>query len=136
MAVLEDRSIQFSEAKASLSLVKKTKEDIEFVLGFDCEVLHFSHKYVWLEDDIELVLNNIKEIRTQEIDDSEISVDSPGIEFRCKKYEHQEGIYFVTISVDLGYLTSYMGTESLLSLSLSTTLPDFEEWIREGFEIK
>ena len=133
MVYLEDLSIEFSETKVGLNVLEKKDETIHFDLMLECEFLNFSHDYVWLEEDVDLVLKSIANIKRNNLEQDIISVDSPGIAFSYEQYSHDKTIYFFTVSVDLGFITSNMGTETLLSITLHTTLADFENWIRKGF---
>lgn len=133
MVYLEDLSIEFSETKVGLNVLEKKDETIHFDLTLECEFLNFSHDYVWLEEDVDLVLKSIANIKRNNLEQDIISVDSPGIAFSYEQYSYDKTIYFFTVSVDLGFITSNMGTETLLSITLNTTLADFENWIRKGF---
>lgn len=133
MVYLEDLSIKFSETKVGLNVLEKKGETIHFDLNLECEFLNFSHDYVWLEEDVDLVLEEIANIKKNNLERDIITVDSPGIEFSYEQYPHDKTIYFFTVSVDLGFITSDMGTETLLSITLKTTLPDLENWIRKSF---
>ncbi|WP_147633134.1 hypothetical protein, partial [Kurthia sp. Dielmo] len=68
MVYLEDLSIKFSETKVGLNVLEKKGETIHFDLNLECEFLNFSHDYVWLEEDVDLVLEEIANIKKNNLE--------------------------------------------------------------------
>lgn len=131
--ILRDTGYQFSETEIKHEVIRigKPKEDlfeIEFKITCSFGFLEFSHNFVWLNEDVTSLLNQIKNIGEKER--GYLSVLSPGIAFSYTKYPHQENLYEFTFHLDTGFINSDMGTGANLGLTLMTSLDEISIWIQ------
>lgn len=132
-SILRDMSYEFSETAVKHEVFKIGKPEgnlfeIEFTLTFSYGFLEYAHDFVWLNEDVEVLLKQIKEMDGKE--SGTFSVLSPGVSFSYSKYTHEEGIYFFTVAMDTGYINAYMGTESNLGITIKTTLTAISTWVK------
>ncbi|ARF13110.1 hypothetical protein [Sporosarcina ureae] len=129
---LKDRSFEFSETEVKHEVIKigEPEDDlfeIEFKLTFSYGFLNYSHNFIWINQDIETLLEQMKKM--DEKNYGTLSVLSPGVSFAYLKDPHDENLYEFTVFMDTGYINSYMGTESKLGITLIVTREDIANWI-------
>ncbi|WP_313234982.1 hypothetical protein [Sporosarcina ureae] len=129
---LKDRSFEFSETEVKHEVIKigEPEDDlfeIEFKLTFSYGFLNYSHNFIWINQDIETLLEQMKKM--DEKNYGTLSVLSPGVSFAYSKDPHDENFYEFTVFMDTGYINSYMGTESKLGITLTVSREDIANWI-------
>ncbi|ARK20372.1 MULTISPECIES: hypothetical protein [Sporosarcina] len=129
---LKDESFDFSETEVTHEVLKIGEPEdglfeIEFKLTFSYGFLNYSHNFVWLNQDIETLLEQLKKMDGK--NNGTLSVLSPGVSFSYSQNPHDENFYEFTVFMDTGYINSYMGTESKLGITLSATREDIENWV-------
>lgn len=130
--ILKDRSFEFSETEVKHEVFKVGKPEgtlfeIEFKLTFSYGFLNYSHNFVWINQDIETLSEQLKKM--DENDSGTLSVLSPGVSFAYSKDPHDENFYEFTVFMDTGYINSYMGTESKLGITVTVSHEEIGNWI-------
>lgn len=130
--ILKDRSHEFSETEVRHEVFNIGKPEgnlfeIEFKLTFSYGFLDYSHNFVWINQDIETLREQLKKM--DENDSGTLSVLSPGISFAYSKDPHDETFYEFTVFMDTGYINSYMGTESKLGITLTVSQEGIGNWV-------
>ncbi len=130
---LKDTDYEFSETEVKHEVIRigKFENDlfeIEFKLTCSFGFLEFAHNFVWLNEDITTLLNQIENIGEEK--HGTLSVLSPGIAFSYVKYPHKDNIYEFTIHLDTGFINSDMGTGANLGLTLMTSLDEIRIWVQ------
>ncbi|PID21431.1 hypothetical protein CSV61_09400 [Sporosarcina sp. P3] len=129
---LKDRSFEFSETEVkhevfNMGELEDGLFEIEFKLTFSYGFLNYSHNFVWINQDIETLLEQLKIM--DETTNGTLSVLNPGISFAYSQDPHDEYFYEFTVFMDTGYINSHMGTESKLGITLSVSREDIKNWI-------
>ncbi|PIC57863.1 hypothetical protein CSV80_06010 [Sporosarcina sp. P12(2017)] len=129
---LKDRSFEFSETEVKHEVIKIGESEdglfeIEFKLTFSYGFLNYSHNFIWINQEIETLLEQMKKMDEKSC--GTLSVLSPGVSFAYSKDPHDESLYEFTVFMDTGYINSYMGTESKLGITLTVPREYIGNWI-------
>lgn len=130
--ILKDRSFDFSETEVKYEVLKLNEmedglTEIEFDLTFSYGFLDYTHRFVWINEDVESLVEQIEGMGQREI--GSLGVLSPGISFTYEACPHEEGMYTFTILMDSGYVNSGMGTDSGIGISLYVHQEEVKQWI-------
>ncbi|AXI01026.1 hypothetical protein DV702_15660 [Sporosarcina sp. PTS2304] len=129
---LKDSSFEFSETEViyevlNIGELEDGLFEIEFELTFSFGFLKYSHPFIWINEDIDTLVEQLKKM--DEENEGTLSVLSPGVSFAYSKYPHDENVYEFTVFMDTGYINSYMGTESKFGITVVASFDDIERWI-------
>lgn len=131
---LKDRSFEFSETEVThevflIGALDGSRYEIEFKLTFSYGFLTHTEQFVWLNDDVEILLEQVEKMH--ETESGTLGGFSPGISFSYEKYvdEEEEDLYAFTVHMDTGYINAFMGTESNLGITLTASKDEIKEWI-------
>ncbi len=129
---LKDRSYEFSKTEVTHEVFKVGKREgslfeIEFTLTFSYGFLDYSHNFVWLNEDIEILIHQMNKMDQRE--SGTLGTLSPGVSFSYLKDPHEKDLYEFTVYMDTGYINAYMGTESKLGITLTASKNEIKEWV-------
>ncbi|WP_153733377.1 hypothetical protein [Sporosarcina obsidiansis] len=135
--LLKDRSFEWSETAVAHEVFKLgetegTLFEIEFTLTFSFGFLEYAHDFVWVNKDVETLLEQLHKIGGKK--SGTLSALSPGLSFSYEQSEHERDVYFFSVFMDAGYMNSYMGTETGLSITLRTTWKEIKIWFASFIE--
>lgn len=130
--ILKDRYFEFSETAVTHEVFKigeseGTLFEVEFKLTFSYGFLDYAHNFVWLNEDIETLIEQINKIGGE--NSGTLGTFSPGVSFSYEACEHEKGLYELSVFMDTGYINSYMGTESKLGITLTASMDEIRGWI-------